>query len=52
LVADSHSILSRWRNYFSKLLNVLGVNDAGQTKIHTAEPQAPEPSASEIELGI
>jgi hypothetical protein len=22
LVADSHSILARWRNYFSQLLNV------------------------------
>ena len=23
LVADSHSIVTRWRNYFSQLLNVL-----------------------------
>ena len=23
LVADSHSIVARWRNYFSQLLNVL-----------------------------
>jgi glycosidase len=52
LVTDSRSILVMWRNYFSQLLNVHGVNDAGQTKIHTAEQQAPEPSASEIELGI
>jgi hypothetical protein len=27
LVADSHSIMARWRNYFSWLLNVHGVND-------------------------
>ena len=26
LVADSQSILVRWRNYFSQLLNVHGVN--------------------------
>jgi hypothetical protein len=26
LVADSHSGLARWRNYFSWLLNVHGVN--------------------------
>ena len=26
LVADSHSILARWRNYFSQLLKVHGVN--------------------------
>jgi hypothetical protein len=27
LVADSHSILPRWRNHFSQLLNVHGVNN-------------------------
>jgi len=52
LVADSHSILARWRNYFSQLLNVQGVNDGRQTEIHTVEPQVPEPSASEVELVI
>ena len=26
LVADSHSIVARWRNYFSQLFNVHGVN--------------------------
>jgi len=31
LVADSHSILARWRNYFSQILNVHGVNDVRQT---------------------
>ena len=35
LVADSHSILAGGRNYFSQLLNVHGVNDVGQAKIHT-----------------
>jgi len=30
LPADSHSILARWRNYFSQLLNVHGVNDDRQ----------------------
>jgi hypothetical protein len=34
-VADSHSILVRWRNYFSKPLNGHGVNDVSQTDIHT-----------------
>jgi len=37
-VADCHSILARWRNHFSQLLNVHGVNDVRQTEIHTAEP--------------
>jgi len=52
LVADSHSIVARWRNYFSQLFNVLGVKDVGQAEIHTAEPLVPEPSASEFELAI
>jgi len=52
VVADSHSILARWRNYFSQLLNVHGVSDVRQTKIHTAEPLVPEPSASDFELAI
>jgi len=52
LVTDSHSILARWRNHYSQLLSVLGVNDVRQTKIHTAEPQVPEPSAFEVELAI
>jgi len=38
VVVDSHSILARWRNHFSQLLNVHGFNDVGQTEIHTAEP--------------
>jgi len=52
LIADSHSILARWRNYFSQILNVHGVNDFRQTEIHTVEPLVPEPSASDIELAI
>ena len=51
LVADSHSILARWRYYFSQLLNVQhGVNYVRQAEIHTAEPLVPEPSAIEVEL--
>ena len=52
LVADCHSILARWRNYFHKLFNVHGVKDVGQAEIHTAEPLVPEPSASKVELVI
>ena len=50
LVADSHSIMARWRNYFSQILNVHGVSEVRQAEIHTAEPLVPEPSAFEIEL--
>jgi hypothetical protein len=52
LVADSHSILARWRNHFSQLLNIHGVNDVRQIEVHTAEPQVPEPSAFEVEMAI
>jgi len=52
LVADSHSILARWRNYFSQLLNVNGVNDVKQREIHTAEPLVPDPSAFKYEMTI
>ena len=49
---DSHSNLTRWRNHFSQLLNVYGVNDVRQTEIQTVEPVVPEPSAFEVELAI
>ena len=52
LVADSHSIADRWRNYFSQLFNVLGFKDTGQTEIHTPEPLVPDPRASEFQLTI
>ena len=49
-MADSHSIVARWRNYFSHLFNVHGVKDVRQAEIHTAEPLVPESSAAEVEL--
>jgi hypothetical protein len=52
LVADSHSIMTRWRNYFSQLLNVYEVKGVRQVEIHTVEPLVPEPSAFEFELAI
>ena len=50
LVRASHSILARWRNHISQLLNVYGVTDVSQTEILTAEPLVPESSAFELEL--
>ena len=50
LVTNSHSILARWRNHFSQLLNAHGVSDVRLTELHTAEPLVPEPSAFEVEL--
>jgi hypothetical protein len=46
------SILNRWKNYFSQLLNVHRVSDVRQIKIHTAEPLVPDPSSSEFEIAI
>ena len=50
LVTDFHSFKTRWRNYFSHLLNVHGAKDVWQEELHTAEPLVPEPSAFDIEL--
>jgi len=50
LITGSHSILARWRNNFSQLLDVHAVNNVRQTERHTAEPLVPEPSAFEVEL--
>jgi hypothetical protein len=53
LVTDSHIILvGGGADFFSQLLDVRGVNDVRQTKIHTAEPLVPEPSAFEFEMAI
>jgi hypothetical protein len=48
LATDSHSTLDRWRNHFSQLLNIHGINDVQQTEIHSAEPLVSEPSAFEV----
>ncbi|PNF24543.1 hypothetical protein B7P43_G05401, partial [Cryptotermes secundus] len=52
LLAVSHNILNRWRNYFSLLLNVHRVSAVRQTEIHTAEPLVPDPSPFETESAI
>ena len=52
MVADSHSIVARWKNYFFQLFNVHGVKDVRQAEIHTAGPLVPDSSAAEIELAI
>jgi hypothetical protein len=52
LLADSHNILNRWRNYFSQLLNVHDVSDVRQIEIHTAEPLVPGTSRLEFENAI
>jgi hypothetical protein len=51
LLADSHNILNRWKNY-SQLLNVHNVGDVRQIEVHTAEPLVPGPSRLEVESAI
>jgi hypothetical protein len=42
-LTDSYNIFARWRNHFSQLLNIHGVNGVKPTEIHTAEALVPEP---------
>jgi hypothetical protein len=44
MLADSHNILNRWKNYFSQLLNVHRVSDARLL--------VPAPSPFEVEIAI
>ena len=50
LVTDCHSVLARWRDHFSQLLNVHGVSDVRHTEVHTAEPMMSETSAFEFKM--
>jgi len=52
LVTHSQSILARWRNHFSQLLNVHGANNVRQTELHTAEPLVFGPGTFESEMAI
>ena len=52
LITDFHSILGRWRNYFSQLFNVHEVSDVRHAEIHISEPLVPELSAFEFEMDI
>jgi hypothetical protein len=38
LLADSHNILNRWKNYYFQLLNVYRASDVRLIEIYTAEP--------------
>ena len=50
LIVDSHSILGRWRDYFSQQLNVHGFNEVMQTEVQTTEPLVPDNIAFEVEM--
>jgi hypothetical protein len=52
LLADSNTIVNRWKSYFSQLLNIHNISDDRQIEIHTAEPLVPGPSHLEVEISI
>jgi hypothetical protein len=52
LFADSHGILSRWKNFFYQLLNVHGISDVRQTEMHTVHPFVHEPRFLEVEIAL
>jgi hypothetical protein len=52
LLADSHNILNRWKNYFSQLLNVHRVIDVRRIEIHTAGPLVSDHNPFEDEIFI
>jgi hypothetical protein len=52
MLADCHTILSRWKNYFSQLLNMHNDSEVRQIEVHTAEPLVPGPSRLEVEIVI
>jgi hypothetical protein len=50
LLANSQNILSRWKIYFSKLLNVHSISDVRQIEIYTAEQSVTGPSPLKVEI--
>jgi hypothetical protein len=52
LLAESYKILNMWKNYFSQLLNAHDAGGVRKTKMHTAKPFVPQPSASEVEVAV
>jgi hypothetical protein len=48
LIADSHSILNLWKNFFSQLLNVSSISDVREMEVHIAELLVPDPSRLEV----
>jgi hypothetical protein len=50
LLADSHSILIRRKNYFSELLNVRSVSNVRQIEINATELVIHDPSLFEVKI--
>jgi hypothetical protein len=52
LLADSHNILNKLKNYFSQLLNMHNVSDVRQMEVPITEPLVPGPNHLEVEFAI
>jgi hypothetical protein len=52
LLADPHSSLNKWKNYFCQLFHIHGVNDVTQPEIHMAQTLLPEPSVLEFKIFV
>ena len=55
LITDSEEVLSPWKNYFERLLNVEFRNDQKRTEnleSHTIEPTIEEPTISEVKDAV
>jgi hypothetical protein len=52
LLTDPKKNLTRWKNFFCRLLNIQGEGGIRQTEIHIAELSVPDPSAAEVEIAI
>jgi hypothetical protein len=52
LVADTHKILNKWKNYFCQLLNVYGVGGVRWTEMHTTKRFVLDTSPSDAEVDI
>ena len=52
IVGDTTSILSRWEQFFSNLLNVNQISSHEWSEVYTTEPDSPESSLIEVELVI
>jgi len=50
VAAESQRIWATWRNKFSHLLNLHGVNDVRQSEKHKAWPLVPELAPFEVEM--
>jgi hypothetical protein len=52
MLADSHNISNRWKNYFCQLFNTHDINNVTQKEMHKAEPLGPKSSSTKTETAI